>query len=249
MFAAVREKLLGAWRKLREGSLAKLFVFEFVVVMLGVMAAQGVADWAEKRNAIARMEEERRAFLEVFSRIVPIAEGWKVAAPCLDERMTGIMQAASRGEEVESAYLRRPALYGLNIEPIGPESFLLLARQHGAEEASEISRVARNVPNLDSRIMALVEDWKAMALMDPANGEIAQGDRLEVRKAASAGKAHLVAININADNLLDSARILGVEADRVAAGQPIADCDELWRINVTHRMGQGRRPTYSREKP
>lgn len=249
MFAAVREKLVGAWRKLREGSLAKLFVFEFVVVMLGVLAAQAVADWAERRNAIARMEEERRAFLEVFARIVPIAEGWKVAAPCLDERMTGIMQAASSGQQVGSGYLRRPALYGLNIDPIGKESFLLLTRQYGEAEASEISRVARNVPNLDTRITALVEDWKAMSLMDPANGEISEGDRLEVRKAASAGKAHLVAININADNLLDSARILGVEADRLAAGQPIADCAELWRSNVTHRMGQGRRPTYAKEKP
>lgn len=249
MFAAVRERLIGAWRRLREGGLARLFVFEFVVVMLGVLAAQAVADWAERRNASERMEVERRTFLDAFARIVPIAEGWKVATPCLDARMTQIMRAASAGEPLSSEALRRPALYGLSIDPIDPQSFILLQREYGAAQASEMSRVARNVPNLDRRITAMTEDWKSMALMDPANGTVDKLDRLEVRKAASAAKAHLRAININADNLIDSARILRIEPDRASAGQPIGNCAELWQTGVTHRMGQGRRPTYSQETP
>ena len=63
MFAAVRERLVGAWRRLREGSLAKLFLFEFVVVMLGVLAAQAVAEWAgeraEDRRLASAMERAR----------------------------------------------------------------------------------------------------------------------------------------------------------------------------------------------
>lgn len=249
MFASIRQKLAGAWKRLREGNLAKLFLFEFAVVLLGVLAAQWVADWAERRSAIERMEEERQAFLDAFARVVPVAEGWKVATPCLDERMAGIMQAASDGRDVSSDYLRRPALYGLNIDIMDAQSFLLLRQKHGTMEGDEISRVARNIPNLDTRITALVEDWKSMALMDPANGTVDRLDRLEVRKAASAAKAHLVAININADNLLDSARILGIKPDRQSAGQPVADCAELWRTGVTHRMAQGRRPAYSRASP
>ncbi|MCM8558119.1 hypothetical protein [Sphingomicrobium sediminis] len=85
MFAAIRQKLTGAWKRLREGSLAKLFVFEFIVVLLGVLAAQWVADWARERDAMATMEEARaRADLELADAGA-VANIWQLVAPCIHD--------------------------------------------------------------------------------------------------------------------------------------------------------------------
>lgn len=55
MFAAVRS----AWSRAREKNLLGLFAFEFVVVVLGVLAAQAVQSWVQERERTQHADEER----------------------------------------------------------------------------------------------------------------------------------------------------------------------------------------------
>ena len=57
VFEAIRKKLVGAWRDLRSRGLVTLFFFELLVVTLGVLLAQAVADWAANREDMAAMEK------------------------------------------------------------------------------------------------------------------------------------------------------------------------------------------------
>jgi len=50
MFAAMREGLGRAAHGMRERRTLGLFVFEFFVVVLGVLAAQGLQEWAKQRE-------------------------------------------------------------------------------------------------------------------------------------------------------------------------------------------------------
>jgi hypothetical protein len=56
MFEAVRSRLVAAWKDLHARGLPSLFLFELVVVTLGVLLAQAVAGWAARQSAFDDME-------------------------------------------------------------------------------------------------------------------------------------------------------------------------------------------------
>lgn len=247
MFAAVRERLGGAWRRLREGNLVRLFLFEFVVVLLGVLAAQWVADLAARRGAYAEMESERASFEEALARSGTIARGWKVVTPCLDDRMTLIMRAMADGSDLDPALLRRPALWGDFETSMSERSLRLYEKRYGKPRTEELTRTLGDMRNLNRRVESVILAWSPMALADASNGTPGPDDRIKVREAASEIKATLVGLNINADNIIDAARLLDVAPDAATPGQPVADCAELWRTGISHRIGNGRAPAYSRK--
>ena len=68
MFKAIRSRLVGAWTDLRSRGLVTLFFFELFVVTLGILLAQGLADWASDRADNREMEAAReRAFRDIGS--------------------------------------------------------------------------------------------------------------------------------------------------------------------------------------
>ncbi|HQR40536.1 MAG TPA: hypothetical protein PLF26_19290, partial [Blastocatellia bacterium] len=77
--------------------LAGLFVFEFVVVLLGVLAAQAVADWAEDRRlaheADVQFEQARQQAILAAS----VQKYWANVGPCLIERARTVASAAASG--------------------------------------------------------------------------------------------------------------------------------------------------------
>jgi len=227
---------------------ARLFLFEFVVVVLGVLVAQWIAESASRREAVDEMESEKLAYEGTIASAVSIANGWKIAARCLDQRMTKIMRLTTENKPIEGALLERPGLWNFDdASRISDRSFLLLEARYGKPTAWEFGRIANNIERIDQRILAVSDAWSAMAQIDPGNGAPREADRQEVRKAASRIKSALVGLNINADNIIDAGRILGIRADTSSPGQPVANCEEMWRIGVSHRSGNSRRPAYSRE--
>ena len=87
MFAALRQNLATAWQRLRQGNLAKLFVFEFVVVLLGVLSAQAVADWAGERAADRRAQGARQGAVGFIAESMHVAAEWDLQASCLADQM------------------------------------------------------------------------------------------------------------------------------------------------------------------
>lgn len=103
MFAAITNRIT-SWRRLVWSAEARrklrhlvgLFLFEFVVVLLGVLAAQQLQVWVQDKEAHQRMlAEQARARVET-ARALQAARIWQVAGPCIDQRMVEMSDSIGR---------------------------------------------------------------------------------------------------------------------------------------------------------
>ena len=228
MFAAAREKLLGAWRKLREGSLAKLFVFEFVVVMLGVLAAQWVADWARERDAMKEMEVARLEAERTASRSLMVALGYRRLLPCLEDQMRSVMRAANGDGEVDPKRLVRPSMRIMPSYQLDNATMTRVERRYGTEYIQFLEVMSSQALTLEARMDLVQQAWRSFALLDPRNGTPSATDYIEARLAAAEILTHLRGIEINVGNVIDYGERFDVNPVENLDGRYANDCDEMW---------------------
>jgi len=243
MFAAVREKLVGAWHRLRKGSLVRLFLFEFVVVLLGVLAAQWLAEWSNERQAIRAMEETRARLDDDISASVPSLEIWDKAIPCLDTRMNEVLLASAELRPLPASSLRRPRFFGTLDTRLAPETLQLIGRVHGDDVAQYYGRIAAKAVAMSEFSDGIGAEWQQLALINADYGQPSPADFHAARIAAGHIKSRLVSMQIALENFRYSVRQLGIEGspndlNRVA----VPDCGTIWRegaIHVDANTGRG----------
>lgn len=228
MFAAVREKLVGAWTHLRKGSLARLFLFEFVVVLLGVLAAQWVADWARERQAMAEMEEAKTKAEYQIGVNMHSLQTWGELSPCLEEAMRSVMRANEDQSPVDPRILDRPKLTGLELRALTAQELLRLEKRYGTDAEFAFGNIARSTRTYEDRIDIIQEAWKAFAQIDPRNGKPEKADYQQARMAASEILAALRGLEINREGILRDARRLNLEPFNPYEGRPASSCEEYW---------------------
>ena len=228
MFHAVREW----WSNGRAKRSLGLFVFEFGVVVAGVLVAQSVANYVQERSARDRMRNAWVVSRKQVAAASFVALGWKRAAQCLDTRMDQIMRAVARGEEVPSSQLVRPSLRGARMLLPDDESMLLLARLLGDAEAVGLRRASGNMNTLIAHTDGIAQAWEGLILIDPRYGPVGDDDRAQARLSAARIKAHLTGLQINASNIILSAQGIGVAADP-AGMRLIRNCEDLWLSGQT----------------
>jgi hypothetical protein len=208
MFKLIRAKFANSWGGARVYRLVGLFLFEFVVVLLGVLAAQAVAEWGDDRR-LARDAADQ--FQEARAQAIESARTmsyWAAVAPCLIERAKQVARVAASGETMPAAVIGRPALPWMRmpvaIASIGKDRMDALA---GIEAGVEIA--------LDTTTR-IRDAWSTFALLDPANGPPTDVDRGNVRLAAIRVVDHIRVMQVNTP--VDAMQTLGVdrsEWDRV----------------------------------
>ena len=113
MFQAVRQW----WGSGRGKITARLFLFEFVVVVAGVLTAQALASWvADRVEQRAVNEEDKRVRYEI-GRARQVARIWSAATPCLVERVERVARLASTADPVDVGELKVPRFIGYTVEP------------------------------------------------------------------------------------------------------------------------------------
>jgi len=230
MFNAVRQW----WDSGRGKMTARLFGFEFLVVMAGVLAAQGLADWYAHRLDLAAMEEARAKADRDVAFHYAVAIGWKRAVPCLNERMSLLMQRLASDGPIDPELLRRPAMEGGNLQIPSQSQRQLLAERYGDDRAQDYWAASQNVSKLANNVTDVIRGWSGFAMVDPANGPISASDRHDARLAASSVKAALRGLDITASNIMGRAQALGLEPDSLGEFRQIENCDDLWRSRMTH---------------
>lgn len=230
MFHALRNW----WSGGRGKTSARLFLFGFLVVMAGVLAAQALAGWIQHRGDLAAMETTRAQAEREVAFHYAAALGWKRAIPCLDERMTLLMTKAGSGAPIDSALLKRPAMESGNLQLMDSKQQLLLAERYGVERAQDYRAASQNVSRLADQVTDIIRAWSGFASVDPANGTVSDLDRHDARAAASSVKASLRAIDISSDNLIGRARAVNLQPNTQGEFRVISDCDDLWRSGKTH---------------
>jgi hypothetical protein len=211
-----------------------LFIFEFFVVTLGVMAALALVDWHGHRSALVEMEETKAEADRQVAFHYAVAIGWKQAAQCIDERMTVLMKELGSDGPVDPKLLARPTMEGGNLPLPSDEQRVLLTERYGADRSQDYWAASQSVAKLGNHVTDIVNDWAGFAMIDPANGAVDDRDRHEARVAASRVKAALHGIEITADNIIGRARALGVAADSQGEFRLIRNCDDLWQTGMTH---------------
>ena len=237
MFQTVRHW----WGSGRGKVTARLFAFEFVVVVAGVLTAQALANWVAARGEDRVIQEENQRVRYEIGRASQNARIWTVAAPCLEQRVDAIILAASGERELDAAELIAPQFTGYTVEPL-PED---MRRAMGARLGT---KVVDDYAALSSVTSAIVDDyrevrrgWDRFALLDPSLGSPSPADRATVRDVAVQVRSQLRHIRVNAAYVESLAGHLGIspsfsDAD-LGSVTPVSNCAEIWRTGRVWHEG------------
>jgi hypothetical protein len=225
MFQAVRH-----WWESGIGKVTvRLFTFEFVVVVTGVLVAQALAGWAQDRAALKAMKEAKdRAEIEISDNM-HVAKVYLVAIPCFEDRMRDAMRLLSKGS-IDRELAVRPSLKSSGLSQISDQSALLLRKENGGRWSNVFDSLARNVADLEHRSSEVAEEWGKFAVADAGNGDVSMGDRLAARVAAANIIAQLRGMRINSNNILKLGSQLGLKSRSLTEPGygPAKSCQAIW---------------------
>jgi hypothetical protein len=181
MFHAVRSWWTGGRGKVS----LRLFLFEFLVVVAGVLAAQALANWVSARaesfagerllsDAIERSRELDRSFAY-----------WQRFAPCLRGHTAAIGRAAADGKSMSSDAIGRPAFPGM-IEPqFDADDWRKIALVATPEQVEALRVLQATTSVYKTYVSEMAMQWATFRLLDPGFGNASAEDRSRVRAAAT----------------------------------------------------------------
>ena len=225
MFQAVRHW----WHSGRGQHTVRLFVFEMVVVMIGVLAAQQIQSWAQKRAALKEVESLHQQLWHDFSVYRTIAQINQAAIPCFEQRIDQILTAAGTSTPFDPALLTPARLVGMGSDEISPENFILLRERYGNSVYDRVGSMEFNLKHYDEATRSLNRGWYKFERLDPRYGRFGEADRSAARDAAT---------NIRSDlaDLEESARLiqlitgeLGISTNARSGMKPVGSCAAIWR--------------------
>jgi hypothetical protein len=221
MFKAVRENTDGAdaaFRHRRLQRTARLFLFEFVVVLLGVLAAQMLQNWAANREA----RHEARLAVEQTRRdiagLAAITGFWERSAPCLIDHVTNIARIAAAGGTLSSQQIGRPALPTPDAAPWSDATRSAVEQNVGvaAVQDHDVNAVAP-ADIIRGYNREIASEWAVFGLLDPAFGQPSSLDRANVRLAAARVRTLLKMQQYKVREMKRVTDRLGISEDRNAA--------------------------------
>jgi len=205
---------------------SRLFLFELLVVVVGVLIAQELADNFQQRSNLARMEAERSRVRFELEGANSGFQSWHVAVPCLDQRMTQIMQGARPTIDL----MRRPRFPTLSYAAPTTEVLDLIGKRYGTVEKNRLDWIADNAANANPVIASIISKWGRLTLVDPSFGTVTEFDRREARLAAADIKAQLRAMEVLSTDGAEVLTKMGIGArNRNEPGHgPAKSCAAIW---------------------
>lgn len=228
MFRSVRHW----WGSGRGKVSARLFLFEFLVVVAGVLTAQALANWMSDRAEQRAVDEEDKRVRYEVGRSRQVAQIWAAAAPCLTARVEGIARAASTGAALDPSQLKVPRFVGYTVEPISPDLSREFHDRLGNERVDNYAVVTTAALTVVNTYRDVRGGWDRFALLDPALGPPSAADRATVRDVAVQLRSKLDLIRASADMIERTSERLEIppltsDAD-FGAVVPVKNCSEIW---------------------
>lgn len=188
----------------------RLFAFEFVVVVAGVLVAQALAGWGQRRGDEAEGREliERTA---VFAHdLNKVTNFWKVHGPCLRERVAAIARNAASGQGMTMAEIGRPGL------PIPSKLDLGEADWRKIGLVADQDRIAAfgdfiEVRDVSQRYSAdIADEWATFKLLDSSLGPPSGEDGARVRLAAAIIDSRMRWLIFGGDEMISRLKDAGI---------------------------------------
>lgn len=231
MFAAMRNGLGTATRDLRARGMLALFVFEFFVVVLGVLAAQGLQQWTRQREQQGHVEQELERLSQGYVDAQHLGTAWRAAIPCLRARIEHLMRAAATGKPVQSQLIQRPRFIISGYPGTAVETQAGIAAMLGAPKSGALLDVQRRAVTMDENMQAMATRWEKFRLLDPTYGPVSATDRSIAREAGADILMHMRSLEIAIVNIEEQASDLAFP-DKIPPGArellPVTSCAQLW---------------------
>ena len=223
--------------------LAGLFLFEFVVVMLGVLAAQALSERFERQRDTERARAALDRFAEDQQQYRVVGEYYARYGFCIEDMVTAMLDAAVEGRTVsDQDLLAGPPLPDVHVEDWSVEIGKEIARLEGSDMLDHYRelRLAEQ----------FISDYKAAYYEDSAlNTALAEGGKrfpagMDVRLAEANLRNRMRARQIRynmtqyAIELADRGFAIDAEdEDTIAGWAQYVPCPEL-QPSVAERIAQ-----------
>lgn len=202
MFEAVRARFVGAWHQIKSRGFVGLFFFELLVVTLGVLLAQEIADRANHRKELAAMEAAKaRADLEMGDAAM-VGRLWGKLGQCIGEDLEAVFRAARSNDPIDGALLDPPGTFITAVMPLDERTKLLIRERYGDDAAYNYDRMQRLSQRFDAKADGLADLWGRLQLFNPRNGGIDTADQALIRETAAIIKADLEAARSTAREMV-----------------------------------------------
>lgn len=177
--------------------------------MLGVLAAQAVADWGEDRRLTRDAEVQFREARSSAIQSAGTLAFWRAVAPCLIGRAQQVAQMAASDQTMTAAQIGRPSLPWLRMPTWDEDVRRAAISRFGADAMGAIGGMeVRAEIGLETTIRVR-DAWSTFALLDPVNGPPTEADRGNVRLAAIRVIDHIRVLQAN--NPAEAMDALGVK--------------------------------------
>ena len=180
MFQAVRQW----WGNGRGKLTARLFVFEFVVVVAGVLAAQALANWV---GTGAEREAGRRLFADATERARQLDRTlayWQRFAPCLRRHVASISRAAANGGSMTGDAIGRPAMPSPAEPQFSADDWRKIALVATPDQIQTLRELQLRLSVHNAYSSEMARQWSTFRLLDLSLGAASPEDGSRVRAAA-----------------------------------------------------------------
>ena len=229
MFQTVRHWWTGGRGKVT----ARLFAFEFVVVVAGVLTAQALANLVASRAEDRVIREENDRVHYEIGRARQNARIWAVAAPCLEQRVDTVLRTASEEGGLATDDLTAPQFAGYTVEPLPEDMRRAMGARLGVKAIDDYAALSSVTGSIVDDYRDVRRGWDRFALLDPSLGSPSEADRATVRDVAIQVRSRLRHIRINAayvESVADQLRIPPLFSDAdLGSVTPVSSCAEIWR--------------------
>jgi hypothetical protein len=229
MFQTVRHW----WGSGRGKITLRLFLFEFTVVVAGVLAAQGLASWVGSRAEDRAVDEEHARMLYEIGRTRQNARIWLAAAPCLEQRVDSIVRKAATDAVFTSDELALPQFIGYTVEGLSPDMYRQFRDRFGADRVDDYTATGSAADAVFTAYREVLRGWDRFALVDPAMGQPSTADRATVRDVALQVRSQIRRLRIQAREVERISDRLGIapltENSTTGVAVPVTNCVEIWQ--------------------
>ena len=229
MFQAVRRW----WRSGRRKNATRLFLFEFLVVVVGVLTAQGLADWVSERSEARAVRAENARIRYEIGRARQNARVWIAATPCLEERVDQVIRKAASTGRLSPEELNLPRFIGYTVGLVSPDIDRAFRSSYSVRMVDTYGGISSSSVSLVDTYRDVRQDWDRFALLDPALGPSSAADRATVRDIGVQIRSKLRRLRAQAEDIDRTAGRLGIDPltsdAEVGTAAPVKNCAEIWR--------------------
>lgn len=144
----------------------RVLLFEFIVVLAGVLAAQFLANWFADRNERARAADVRKQLVESMHEARELGEMRTLMAVCLLDRLNDIYEYGKRdAPKTHPVSFIPPPAIALGSIGLDAESRQMIRKYYGIDDLMAFQQVETAIADANSLIEKEDEAWITLSLL------------------------------------------------------------------------------------